>query len=105
MVDGDAKALSRLTLADGRDVYLASQNRGSLEVYALQKQNNRLVVPEPLDSKALLTYADGKIQLVEIPYGAGFLTQSSRKLTLSPEVTKVELINYQGESRVVETVQ
>ena len=102
MVDGDAKALSRLVLSDNREVYLATQNRGAIEVYAPKNQLEKTIQANQLDYKALLTFDSGKTEMIELNYGSGFLSQSSRKIKVSPQVEKIELFSYNGESRTVE---
>ena len=49
-----------------------------------------------LDAKevtALVNYSDGSTQKIEQFYGDGFMSQSSRFLTLSKEVSQVETFN------------
>ncbi|UZR96518.1 VCBS repeat-containing protein [Chondrinema litorale] len=102
MVEGDAKALSKLVLANEQEIYLATQNRGKIEVYASAKQNAKNIEVAPLEYKAELTYSNGKKEQKEIQYGSGFLSQSTRKISIEPEVEKVVLFSYNGESRTID---
>ncbi len=102
MVRGDAKALGRLAGSDGKNIYLATQNRGPLEAFTPSNQNVRQISSNPNEFKAILTYKDGHKELVEITYGSGFLTQSSRKISVSPNVSSVELIDFSGNSREID---
>ncbi|MCA6078917.1 VCBS repeat-containing protein [Fulvivirga sedimenti] len=102
MVRGDAKALVRLAGAEGYDVYLASQNRGPVEAYSVTNQRIKHINVGPADFKAILTYADGHKQLVELTYGQGFLSQSTRKLSVSENVSSVELVDFTGNRRTID---
>lgn len=101
LVDGDAKALAQLVTSNGRELLLASQNRGPLQTYATMPEK-QIVNTNPDDCKALLYFADGKKQYRDIPYGAGFLSQSSRKLIIPKDVERVEITNFAGQTREVE---
>ncbi len=101
LVEGDAKALSRLVTAGGRELFIASKNRGRLEGFARNHSDKRFISARANEFKALLHYGGGKTQYVDIPYGSGFLSQSSRKIPVSRSVEKVELIDFSGKSREV----
>jgi hypothetical protein len=102
LVGGDAKALVRLVRADGKEVFLASQNRGPVEAFASDTSEQIPPLQVRADEfAAILHYKDGKKQYADVPYGSGFLSQSSRKLILDPGVNRVELFNFSGESREI----
>ncbi len=103
-VEGDAKGLARLVTAGGNDVYLATQNRGKLLAYSADANSRNYLEIAPDDFKVIFTYADGQVRTVEIPYGAGFMSQSTRKVSVPEEVSKVEIVNFRGGSREVETM-
>lgn len=97
-VPGNAKGLVQLTDSRGRELVVATQNRGRLCVF----RNNRPAVNlrlRPTDASALLTFVDGKKQKVEFCYGNSFLSQSARTLFISPRVKAVEIIDSQGHKR------
>ena len=100
-VPGDAKALVKLS-AKGHNLLIASQNRDSLHVYSRNVPSNAVrFVPEPLDTRAELTYADGKKQAVEFCYGSGYLSQSSRSIIIPSGVREMVIYNSRGDSRKV----
>jgi hypothetical protein len=101
LVDGDAKAMARLTTATGQEVFIASQNRGPLDAYRAVDAGITVIDTKPNEYKALLYHAGGKVQYVDIPYGSGFMSQSSRKLSVPSSVKKVEIFDFMGKSRVV----
>ncbi|TAE49661.1 MAG: RNA-binding protein [Bacteroidetes bacterium] len=99
-VPHDARALVRLVTAQGQALYIASQNRDSLRVFAspLPAQTFKA---QASDAVALMTFADGARQRMELSYGDSYLGQSSRTYLLPPGVVSVEVIDYQGKKRVV----
>lgn len=102
-VPGDAKSL--VTLRGTRDdLFIASQNRDSLRVFAkTNRPANRRFIPEPLDVKAELIFADGKKQVVEFYYGSGYLSQSTRSIAIPHGVGEIIVYNSKGDSRKVMT--
>lgn len=98
-VGGDAKALIKLN--SNGSMYVASQNSDSLRVFKSVDAKNSLLIPDALDSWAMLTYKDGRKQKVEFYYGSGYLSQSTRILSVSKEVTEIEVYNSKGQSRKI----
>jgi hypothetical protein len=98
-VNGDAKALSRITGADGGEYVIASQNLGPIKYYNTGKDGQEFITLQPLDHSARLYYKDGSVEIVELPYGSGYLSQSTRKLRVSDQVNKVEIMSYDGKIR------
>lgn len=100
-VGGDAKSLVKITQND-HDLFLASQNRDSLKVFARKKDTFGFVlIPESLDTYCELKYNDGKTTRHEFSYGGGYLSQSSRRLRISPHVIEITVYNSKGEFRKV----
>ena len=101
-VPGAAKALGLLT-TETYDVFLATQNKDSVLAFTpvLKLKTIQLFTPKPEDQAAVITYNDGGTQRVEFNYGAGMLTQSSRRLRITAAMKLVEVINRKGESRIV----
>ncbi|MFM7627947.1 MAG: VCBS repeat-containing protein [Algoriphagus sp.] len=96
MVPGDAKALVKLSAANGSMLYLASQNRSKLLAFAGKNSNLRNLLP-PVEAMAVvLDFADGRKQRVDLGLGAGFASQSSRVISLPAGVSAVKMITYQG---------
>ena len=96
MVPGDAKALVKMSAANGSMLYMASQNRSKLLAFAGKNSNLRNLLP-PVEAMAVvLNFADGRKQRVDLALGAGFASQSSRVISLPTGVTTVKMITYQG---------
>jgi enediyne biosynthesis protein E4 len=92
-VDGDAKALAELNLKDGRRLFLATQNRDSLNVFTKvnQTSNVELIRPKTLDNSAILNLKNGKKRKQEFYYGSGYLSGSSRLVVKDKSISSVSL--------------
>lgn len=101
-VPGDAKALGLLS-TNTEDVFIATQNKDSVLVFATSRKPETVQIFSPAadDVSALITYRDGAAQRVEFSYGAGYLSQSSRRLRITPAMRKIEITNRKGETRQV----
>jgi hypothetical protein len=101
-VKGDAKALVNLFSATDQEIIVASQNRDSLMVFTRARSGDAEVMKiAPMESYADITFSDGKRQRVEFYYGAGYLSQPSRRLVIPPGTAEVIIYDYRGNSRKV----
>jgi hypothetical protein len=100
-VPGDAKALVKLKGVK-QDLFVASQNRDSLKVF-VRGNNEGVSIFQPglTDIKAELIFNDGRKQSVEFYYGCGYLSQSTRQLTIPKGVTELVVFNAKGAQRRV----
>jgi len=78
---GDQKALVKLRGAGNRYWVAAGQNRGPLQVYEWKSPVRCIPLLED-DVSAIFTYRDGTRRREEYGYGASFLSQSGRFLTV-----------------------
>lgn len=102
LVRGDAKALVRLFDSTGKEVFLATRNRDSLRVFEkVADGGGHVITPGPLDVRAWLEFANGTRTAVELPYGSGYLSQSSRKLRIPSDVIRVSVVRADGSTVVV----
>jgi hypothetical protein len=100
-VKGDAKALAKLT-GTKTDLYIATQNRDSLKVFATKGiASTELFHPELLDSWMELIYTDGRKQRVEFYYGSGYLSQSTRNIRVPAGVNELIVYNTTAKPRNV----
>ncbi|MEO0469607.1 MAG: FG-GAP-like repeat-containing protein, partial [Bacteroidota bacterium] len=94
-VPGDAKSLVEIVTGEENSLILAAENRGPLRAFSpATKGQLRLSQQESL---AVMYLADGGKRKLEIPFGSGYLSQSSRMLSLPEGVEKVELFDTKGE--------
>lgn len=101
VVTGDAKALVKLNSAAGRELFIASQNKGDMKVFEVPNvsYSGKIIVPEANDFYAVLKYADGSTEKVEFNYGSGFLSQSGRSMKVPDNVVEVTIFDYAGNER------
>lgn len=98
-VDGDGKALVRMELTGNKSALLASRNNEPVRSHLIESYNNlkRLFLKSD-EVSVMLFLADGKRQKVEFPYGGSYLSQSSRSIVITPQITKVEFFDMRGQS-------
>ncbi len=99
-VPGNAKGLVRLTDAKGRELLVATQNRGQLCAFR-NLQPDESIRLQPTDVVALVTDAQGHTERVECGYGSSYLSQSGRTLPVNPTVKQVVLVDVKGRKRTV----
>ena len=101
VVPGEARALTRLTLASGEEWLMATQNQDSLRGYRLRRSVPGPVVRlRPTETHGLLRLANGQTRRVEFYNGSSFQSQESRSGRW-PGATALELYNSKGISRIV----
>ena len=92
-VDGDAKALTNLTLGNGQQLILATQNRDSLKVFSKQDKlalsKEDLVPAKALSNTAIIELKNGKKRKHEFYYGSGYLSSSSRTIIIDKSIAAV----------------
>ncbi|CAG5074650.1 hypothetical protein DYBT9623_05337 [Dyadobacter sp. CECT 9623] len=99
-IPGNGKALVKLRSSDGRYMMIASQNRDVLKAFEL-KHNVKNILLKPTDISARVKYKNGKMLKHEFTYGASFLSQSGRFLTIDKDVTNVAITDFRGQQRQV----
>ncbi len=97
-VPGNGKALVRIRSGTGKYRLVASQNRDVLKVFELIRPVKTLPL-QPMDQSALVRYKNGQQLRHEFPYGASFLSQSGRFLTIDKNMTSVRITNSRGQQR------
>jgi hypothetical protein len=107
-VGGDAKGIAFLYGSKGEELILVTQNQDSLRVFTstttLPKTNGasqRLIPLAPLDAWAEIQYHDGRKERREFYHGSTYLSQSSRQVALSPDVSAVTVYDFRGRSRKI----
>lgn len=99
-IPGNGKALVTFRNASGQSLIAASQNRGPIKIYRRNHSTNTITVL-PGDISAVIKTSNGGQWRQELNYGASFLSQSGRFLSLSPDVVSVEISNTMGRTRKV----
>ena len=86
--------------SDGKYLIAASQNKGPLKVFQLNK-NCRFLQLLTDDVSAMVIYKDGRHQKRETGYGNSFLSQSARFITVDSTISSIEIMNSKGKTRKV----
>lgn len=96
-VPKDARALTRLTLANGSDLILATQNRSELKAFMTSSSATTKVIPvQPQEVKAEITLQNGQKRLQEFYWGNSFLSQESRSITLNDAILEIAFFDRQN---------
>jgi hypothetical protein len=96
----NGRALVKLRSSDGKYLLVASQNKGPLKVFELNKYYRFLPLHTD-DVCATIEYKDGRRQKRETGYGNSFLSQSGRFITIDSATASIEITNSKGKTRKV----
>lgn len=92
-VDGDAKALARLISAEGKELFVVTQNRDSLKVFTHPAQNpttgEAIVKLKPDDRYAIVELASGKKRKLEVYLGSAYLSSSTNSIIKNKTISKI----------------
>lgn len=99
-IPGNGKALVKLRGRDGKYLAAAGQNRGPLKVFELKQGINSIPL-KPDDVWAEITFADGRKRKEEVNYGASFLSQSARFISIEKNAKSVSITGMTGKTRRV----
>jgi hypothetical protein len=96
----NGKALVKVRSSEGKYLIVASQNKGPLKVFQLNKNCSFLPLHSD-DVSAIIIYKDGRHQKRETGYGNSFLSQSGRFITVDSTISSIEITNSKGKTRKV----
>jgi hypothetical protein len=99
-IPGNGKALAKVAGSKGNYLVAASQNRDAVKIFELNR-NTQLLKINPDDRMAIIHYKNGKIRKEEFYYGSSFLSQSSRFISVTPDVSSVDITNNAGNIRQI----
>lgn len=101
--DQDGSGLSMMRSALGNTLILAANNDKPLRVFSTKSQNNRgkIIFADKDSQYAEITYIDGKKSKLEFYYGSGYLSQSTRSITVHDQIKEIRLTNFRGETKTV----
>ena len=102
-VPGDAKALSQIKSGKDEVLLLASQNQDDLKVF---EQKRSFIALDNDIAWVEISLDDGQgTRKVEVYYGHGYLSQSSRILTLPENTQTYKVFDYQGQDKTAQYLQ
>jgi enediyne biosynthesis protein E4 len=102
-VSGDAKGLVKLSGAK-MDFYMATRNNDSLAVFTTSRPADVFIYEsQAMDSWVELIYNNGTKQRVELYYGSGYLSQSTRRVQISvaSTIAEIRVCNSKGGMRTI----
>jgi hypothetical protein len=94
-VPTEARALASLVMGNQKRVFIVTSNRDSIKVFPHEKQGEKHI------RLGIIDWNDGLRQKQEFYYGSGYLSQSSRYLSLMPGWKKVKIVTYTGKERLI----
>jgi hypothetical protein len=97
-VPGNGKGLVRLQGRQGDDLFIATQNRDSVQIFK-RTSHGVVMQAKALDSHAEIIFEDGRKQKWEFYYGSGYLSQSNRSVRIPKNAKEVIIYDYQGKYR------
>lgn len=95
----DAKSLAFVSTSKA-NLMLVGNNMSKMQVMRWASSEKRIKLARD-EYKIELTLADGKKQIIENPYGSGYLTQNSRVVTVTGNAKSAVVYNFKGQSRTV----
>jgi len=98
--DKDARGMATLSMEE-KDLFLVANNSDSLMLFQSKQKQGELFKPQMNDVFAKVNYSDGSVQKQEFYYGATYLSQSSRSMRITENMTSVEVTNTSGETRKI----
>ena len=99
-INGNGKAMAKTIAADSSYLIIATQNRGSMQVYK-NNYKGTIIRAGKDDQFAVTTFANGKHQKTEFYYGASFLSQSSRFFLIPGNAVMCNITDGLGKERNV----
>ena len=94
----DNKAISCLQTVDGYPLYLVSSNSGRLKAFKGKLKFTSVTLADT-DAYAVVKYKNGKSSKSEFQFGNSYLSQSSRKIFISPQVKAMTIYSVSGTKR------
>jgi hypothetical protein len=99
-IPGNGRALVKMVGSKGNYLVAASQNRGDAKVFELNTKIQPLKL-NPDDRMVIIRYKDGKIMKEEFYHGTSFLSQSSRFVSITENISSVDIIDTMGRIRTI----
>ena len=99
--EGDKRAIVRLSLADGNTAFIISENGGALYCFTIENPPGQKAIRTEFDDWYIAYSINGKQTKRELYYGAGFLSASSRNVSLPAAADGVEITKFDGKKRLI----
>jgi len=96
----NGKALVKLRSSNGRYLVAASQNKGPVTLFQMNRRPDFLPLNSD-DVAAVITYRDGRLQRCETGYGNSLLSQSARFITVYSTIASIAITDSRGKTRKI----
>ncbi len=97
----NAKGLAQINIGKNNTPSIITTNSNNkMQVFSLNYVKTNVVLAAN-DNYAEITYSDGKIRRQELYTGSGYLSQSTRSIVVTDQVSKVTVYDNSGKSRIV----
>ena len=95
-VPHDARALTRIGVAGGKELLLATQNRDALLIFSPGIQPTAVALTSN-EVRSEITLRNGRKRTQEFYWGSSFLSQEPRRISLGPQVQEVRFYDRHGQ--------
>lgn len=104
LVEGEGRSLAGLTAANGESLIIALSHQGPLQIFKNTADNGakRNLALEKDDFKVSFFLEGGLSKTLEVPYGTGYLSQSSRVIKIPENCKKIRIMKFSGAFREVD---
>jgi hypothetical protein len=99
-IPGNGKALVKLAGSNGNYLVAASQNRDFLKLFKLNVKKQVFKVNAD-DHTAMIHFKNGQVQKEEFYFGSSFLSQSGRFISVSQNVSSIDITDRAGKTRTI----
>jgi len=103
LVDGDTRAAAKIII-QGKPSYIFSRHLSTFKVYSQKETKKHIDVPKDI-AKVIIQYSDGGTTIREFYYGASYLSQSTRKLTLSGKESQLHFFDFKGKETIIHPIE
>ncbi len=102
-VPHDARALSRVGLANQKQLFIATQNKDILKVFSPKGNNIKAYPLSKNEVKAQITLKNGQKRLKEFYWGSSFLSQEPHSFLMDNSIQEVRIFDRQN--KVTRTIK
>lgn len=95
-VPRDARALTRMNLANGKELLLATQNREDMCIFEPIQSEGQCIFLKNNEIRAKITLKNGQTRIQEFYYGSTFLSQQQRSVMVDAAIQSVTLLDAKG---------
>jgi enediyne biosynthesis protein E4 len=96
---GDAKGLAKIQFKE-HEYLIATQNRDAIKFFSTNSNSEYLSLKSS-DAAVTFQFSSTVKQKIELYYGSGYFSQSTRKLLLPRGVVSAEIIDFAGKRRTI----